>query len=310
VRALITGGTGFVGPHLAAHCRAAGDEVLVLARSAAADLQIDLRDAEATRRAVREAAPDAVYHLAAQAHVGRSWADPEATLLGNLSTTRNVLEAVRAAAPDAVVVSVSSGEVYGRPDVLPVTEDAPLRPQNPYAVSKAAADLLGGFYADAHGVRVVRARAFNHAGTGQPPVYALASFARQVAEGMAAGLDPVPVVTGAAGTRREQSAVEDVVRAYRLLAARGEAGVLNVCSGVTYSARELVALLGEVAGVAVEHVVDPALVRANEVPEVRGSPTRLRAATGWAPETGVREVVGRVLTWWQRAVADGRAGPT
>jgi len=310
VRALITGGTGFAGRHLAAHCRAAGDDVVVLARSAPAEARVDLRDAAATLRAVREAAPDAVYHLAAQAHVGRSWAEPEATLLGNLTTTRHVLEAVREAAPDAAVVSVSSGEVYGPPDELPVTEDAPLRPQNPYAVSKAAADLLGGFYADAHGLRVVRARAFNHAGAGQKPVYALSAFAKQVAEGMAAGLDPVPVATGAAATRRELTAVEDVVRAYRLLALRGQAGVFNVCSGVTWSARELVALIGEVAGVAVEHVVDPALVRANEVPEVRGSSARLRAATGWAPAIDVREVVDRALTWWRAAAGGAAPGST
>ena len=90
--------------------------------------------------------------------------------------TLNVLDAVRAGAPDAVVVAVASGEVYGSPPVLPVEERAALRPQNPYAVSKASADLLAGFYADAHGLRVVRARAFNHAGPGQAPIYAIATF--------------------------------------------------------------------------------------------------------------------------------------
>jgi GDP-4-dehydro-6-deoxy-D-mannose reductase len=310
VRALITGGTGFAGRHLAAHCRAAGDEVVTLARSAPADLRVDLADAAATVRAVREAAPDAVFHLAAQAHVGRSWTAPEATLVGNLVTTRHVLEAVREAAPEAAVVVVSSGEVYGPPAALPVTEDAPLRPQSPYAVSKAAADLLAGFYADAHGLRVVRARAFNHAGAGQAPVYAISSFAKQVADGLAAGLDPVPVVTGAADTRRDQLAVEDVARAYRLLAVRGEPGVFNVCSGVSWSARELVALLAEVAGVAVEHRVDPALVRAHEVPDVRGSADRLRAATGWAPESDIRLVVGHALTAWREMAGDAAAGST
>ena len=100
-------------------------------------------------------------------------------------------------------------------------------PQNPYAVSKASADLLAGFYADAHGLRVIRARAFNHAGPGQEPIYAIASFARQVAAGLEAGEDPVRVVTGNPDTRRDFTDVRDVVRAYRLLAAARRAGRLQ-----------------------------------------------------------------------------------
>ena len=119
---------------------------------------------------------------------------------------------------------VGSSELYGPPATLPVDESAPLRPQNPYAVSKASADLLAGFFADAHGLRIVRARAFNHAGPGQEPIYAIASFARQVAAGLEAGEDPVRVVTGNPDARRDYTDVRDVVRAYRALAERGGAG--------------------------------------------------------------------------------------
>ena len=136
------------------------------------------------------------------------------------------------------MVAVASGEVYGPPASLPVDESAPLRPQNPYAVSKASADLLAGFYADAHGLRVIRARPFNHAGPGQEPTYAIASFARQAAAGAER------IVTGNPDTRRDYTDVRDVVRAYRLLAERAEPGIYNVCSGRTASAGELVAMLG------------------------------------------------------------------
>ena len=101
MRALLTGGTGFAGRHLGEHCRAAGDEVVTVSRGG--DLPADLRDAGAVRRAVAEVAPDAVYHLAAQAHVGRSWEEPAATVRENLAMTLNVLEAVRAEAPDCDV---------------------------------------------------------------------------------------------------------------------------------------------------------------------------------------------------------------
>ena len=232
---------------------------------------VDLLDATATRSAIAAARPEVVYHLAAHAHVGESWRDPARSLRDNVAMTLNVLEAVREEASEATVVAVASGEVYGPPERLPVGETAPLRPQNPYAVSKASADLLAGFYADAHGVRVIRARAFNHAGPGQAPVYAIASFARQFATAVDAGENPVRIVTGNPDTRRDFTDVRDVVRAYRLLAERAEPGVYNICSGRTASSRELVAMLAEAAGVAVEHVVDPAKLRPHEVMELRGS---------------------------------------
>lgn len=285
MRALITGGTGFAGRHLAAHCTAEGDDVIALGSADA-----DLLDPAAAARAVADAEPDVVYHLAAQAHVGRSWEDPAGTLRDNLSLATNVLEAVRSRAPDAAVVAVSSGEVYGPPGSLPVTEAAPLRPQNPYAVSKAATDLLARFYADAHGLRVSIARAFNHAGPGQEPIYAIASFAKQAAEGDV-------IVTGNPETRRDYTDVRDVVRAYRLLAERGTPGeAYNVCSGQTASAAALVEMLG--AG---EHRIDPGLVRAHEVMEVRGSAEKLHAATGWVPEIPLDVTLRDTVAWWRSA---------
>jgi GDP-4-dehydro-6-deoxy-D-mannose reductase len=318
-RVLITGASGFAGGHLAAACAAAGDEVVALSRSgggAAGDsgapaarhtVVADLLDADATGAAVAAAAPDVVYQLAALAHVGRSWSDPGSTLAQNQAIGLNLLEAVRVEAPEAVVVAVSSGEVYGPPASLPVDESAPLRPQNPYAVSKAAGDLLAGFYADAHGLRVVRPRAFNHAGPGQPPLYALASFTRQVAAGLEAGDDPIRLVTGNPDVRRDFTDVRDVVRAYRLLAEAGEQGVFNVCSGRSSSPREVIAALARAAGVDIDHVTDPALVRAHEVMEVRGSAEKLRAATGWEPEIALETTLADTVEWWRAEIRAGRA---
>ncbi len=283
MRALITGASGFAGRHLVAACEAAGDDVSVASRSEG----VDLLDAGQARSAVAAARPDVVYHLAALAHVGDSWRDPSAYLSDNLALTLNVLEAVREEASGATVVAVASGEVYGPPASLPVDESAGLRPQNPYAVSKASADLLAGFYADGHGLRVIRPRPFNHAGPGQEPTYAIASFARQASTGARR------IVIGNPDTRRDYTDVRDVVRAYRLLAERGEPGVYNVCSGRTASAGELVAMLGA------EYEVDPELVRAHEVMEVRGDPSKLRAATGWEPEISLETTLADTVAWWR-----------
>jgi GDP-4-dehydro-6-deoxy-D-mannose reductase len=304
-RALITGASGFAGRHLARACAAAGEDVIDLSRSSG--LGVDLLDAAAVRAAVREAAPDVVHHLAARAHVGESWRMPEAYLRDNAAMTFHLLDAVREEAPEAAVVVVASSELYGPPEQLPVDETAPLRPQNPYAVSKAGADLLAGFFADAHGLRVVRARAFNHSGPGQEPLYAIASFARQVAAGIVAGQEPIRVLTGNPDARRDYTDVRDVVRAYRALAEPVEPGAYNVCSGRPASAAELLAALGRVAGVEIEHIVDPALRRANEVMEVRGSYARLHAATGWEPQVPLDQTLADTVDWWAVEIRAGRA---
>jgi GDP-4-dehydro-6-deoxy-D-mannose reductase len=213
--------------------------------------------------------------------------------------TSSLLEAVRHEAADAVVVAVGSSEEYGPPESVPTTEDNPLRPQNPYAVSKAASGLVARFYGDAYGLRVIYPRAYNHSGPGQEPIYAIANFARQVAAGLDAGDDPVRVVSGSPDTRRDFTDVRDIVRAYRLLAGRGEPGTFNVASGVSHSARELIAALGEVAGVAVDHQVDPAMLRANEVQDVRGSAARLTAATGWTPQIPLAQTLADTLAYWR-----------
>jgi GDP-4-dehydro-6-deoxy-D-mannose reductase len=282
--------------HLARACADAGEDVVDLSRSSG--LGVDLLDAAAVRAAVREAAPDVVHHLAARAHVGESWREPEAYLRENAAMTLHLLDAVREESPDAAVVVAASSEVYGPPAQLPVDESAPLRPQNPYAVSKASADLLAGFFADAHGLRIVRVRAFNHAGPGQQPIYAIASFARQIAAGIVAGKDPVRIVTGNPDARRDYTDVRDVARAYRTLAGTAEPGAYNVCSGRAASAADLVAALGAAAGVEVDHVVDPSLRRANEVMEVRGSYARLHDATGWEPQIPLAQTLADTVAWW------------
>jgi GDP-4-dehydro-6-deoxy-D-mannose reductase len=245
----------------------------------------DLLDAAATRAAIAAARPDVVYHLAALAHVGESWRDPGRTLRENIATTTNVLEAVRAGAPRAVVVVASSGEVYGRPKRLPVDEEARVQPQNPYAASKAAADLRAGAYTDLH---IIRARAFNHAGPGQDASYAISSFARQAAQGAQR------IVTGNPATRRDYTDVRDVVRAYRLLAGRAEPGVYNVCSGRSVATAELVRMLGA------EVDVDPELLRPNEVMDLYGSNEKLHAATGWEPEIPLERTLRDALDCWRR----------
>jgi GDP-4-dehydro-6-deoxy-D-mannose reductase len=216
----------------------------------------------------------------------------------NLEMTANLLEAVRLEAPAAVVVVASSSEVYGPPERLPVDESAPLRPQNPYAVSKAACDLLAGQYADAHGLRVIRLRAFNQAGPGQSDAYVVGTVARQVAEAEAAGARSAVVRTGNPEPARDFTDVRDTVRAY-VSAAGLPAGAYNVCSGRATSVGDIVELARQAARLEVRHEVDPSRVRAHDVQEVRGSAERLARASGWTPTIPLAQTVADAADYWR-----------
>ena len=288
--AFVTGGAGFAGRHLLALL---GPDAVAPPRE-----ELDLLDPEAVRAALAAAEPELVVHLAALASVGRSWHDPRATVTENIEMSLNLLEAVRLEAPAATVVLAGSGEVYGPPERLPLDESAPLRPQSPYAVAKAACELLGGQYADAHGLRVVRTRAFNHAGPGQTDDYLVGTLTRQVAEAEAAGADEVVLRTGNPDSARDFTDVRDVVRAY-IAAAELQPGVYNVCSGRSLSVRELVELVRAEARLPVRHEVDPARVRPHDVPEIVGSAERFRAASGWTPEIPIERTVADALGAWR-----------
>lgn len=267
--------------------------------------ELDLLDAARTGAFVAEAAPARVFHLAALASVGKSWEAPRRALLENQEMTLNLLEAVRASAPGARVLLAGSGEIYGSPDELPVSEDAPLRPRSPYAVAKAAGDLLGALYADAWGVHVVRARAFNHAGPGQSEDYVIGTITRQIAAAEAAGDRELVLLTGNAESGRDFTDVRDVVAAY-MLAIEAAAGAYNVASGQAVTVRRLVELAQMQTEVEIRHEVDPVRVRAHDTPEVRGSAAKLREATGWQPRIDLEQTVADALEHWRRAL---RAAP-
>ena len=271
---------------------------------------VDLRELDAVRRLLADLRPEVVYHLAALSSVGRSWEDPAATVQDNVATAVNMLEALRLDLPDARVVWVGTCESYGPPSQLPVAEDAPLNPANPYAVSKTAGDLLAAVYADAHGLDLVRARPFNHAGPGQLPIFIVSSLAQQAAQANVAGELSIRIVTGNPETRRDFTDVRDVVRAYRLLAERGHAGqIYNVCSGQSISPADQIAVLGElVAPAVIDHAVDPGRVRAHEVMDLRGSNDRIRADVGWQPEIPFRQTMLDTLRWWEHELRQSPTG--
>ena len=291
MRALVTGGEGFVGRHLAAELRLAGVEVVT------GDLECDVTDLTQITELVAAASPDAIYHLAALAHVGESWRDPTRVLEVNVLGTANVLAAARSEAPQATCLIVSSAEVYGlvSPDQLPIDETTPLAPVTPYAASKAAAEQIALQAARGYGQRVIVVRPFNHIGPGQALTFAVPAFARRILDARSAGSSTLRV--GNLSARRDFTDVRDVVTAYRLLVEAGEPGeIYNVATGVDVSLEEVVLALEAIAEVALELVVDPELLRPVDLPVLRGDATKLRAATGWKPQLSLESSLADVMS--------------
>ncbi len=281
MRALITGSSGFAGRALGTHLKTMNDEVVGWSRRNGGP---DITDRETVISAIADAEVDVIYHLAAQSHVPTSWTDPVTTLRVNIEGTQNVLDAAHRAHVPRVIV-VTSAAVYGavRPEDLPITEDAPLRPSNPYAASKAAADAVAVAAHIGNGLDVVRIRAFNHFGPGQDPSFVSPGFATRIAEAARDGRASIDV--GALDVRRDFCDVRDVVRAYRLAAVSGVSGeAYNVCSGVDRSIREIAEAFVQRSGAEIAFVPSPELHRPVDDPVVRGSAARLFKHTGWAPQ--------------------------
>ena len=302
-RALVLGATGFAGRHFLDAAAAAGIQAIGAARGRDADVVCDLLEPESIRTALDEVRPDAVVNLAGAASVGRSWEEPDATFAVNATGVANLLDAVSERAPGARVVCISSGEVYGAPpeSELPLREETPPRPINPYAVSKAEMERICVGYAD-KGLDICVIRAFNHLGPGQSDSFAASSFARQIAEAEAAGADRVALRVGDLSPERDFGDVRDVVRAYALAVERGLSGTYNVCTGRAVPIRALVEGLAEHARVEVDVEVDDSRLRPEEAPRVFGSFDRMHEATGWEPRTPLDRTLGDLLEWWRGRV--------
>jgi GDP-4-dehydro-6-deoxy-D-mannose reductase len=288
---LVTGISGFVGPRLARYLLERGDEVsgtFLVDRPRFPEagevrlFEADLLDAAGLARAVRAAAPDAIVNLAGLSHVGESWKRMGDYFRVNVLGTENLL----AAAAGRPVVVASSAEVYGvvPGEEQPIREEREADPRTPYALTKAAAERL----AFARGAVV--ARAFNLVGPGQAPLFALPTFAQQLAAIRRGEHAPVLRV-GNLSARRDFVHVDDGAAAFRLLAEKGEpGGIYNIASGQACSIGEALERLMALSGVAARIEQDPERMRPVDLPLLVGDAGRLRAL-GWTPERSLDDAL-------------------
>jgi GDP-4-dehydro-6-deoxy-D-mannose reductase len=244
--------------------------------------------------------PDCVLHLAGLTSVMDSVKDPEGYFDVNFNGTWNLLRALRECRFNGRMLFVSSGDCYGAvgPERLPVHEDEPLRPRNPYAVSKAAAELLCYQWSQSGHFDVVTARPFNHVGRGQDARFAVAAFARQVARIGARRADPV-IVTGDLDVTRDLTDVRDVAGAYFALLERGGNGeAYNIGSGRETSMQSVLNMLLSIAGVQAEIRGSPALMRDDEQRRAVACVDKVMRDVGWSATTSLSETLADVIDDW------------
>ena len=301
MKALITGGKGFVGSHLAEELEANGYEVICCDLFASDDIvAMDIMDADMTKEVISAHKPDVLINMAGQANVGLSWKKPQLTVSLNTIGLINILEAVKAVDPGMRVITVGSSDEYGSLGErgTNVTEDMPVDPMTPYAISKSAQESFAKLYNKAYGMNVCMIRFFNLVGAGQAKGFMVPDFASGIVEVERGEKECLSV--GNLESARDFTYVKDAVKAVRLVAEKGRAGeIYNICSGRTYTAQEILDRLLAMANTRIEVRRDPSRMRPSDTPVVCGNHDKLTAHTGWQPGSGIDTVLAEVLDYWR-----------
>ena len=319
MRILITGITGFVGGHLVEHLVAAGGHALFgVSRRGTWPAQLghlaphaplvagDLCSRADTERVLRETRPDWIIHLAGYANTGGSFRDPDRAWTENLTATRVLYDAVVSSGLRPRTLFVSTGLIYGEPDVPDgaCDERTTLKPASPYAASKAAADIVSYQYSRSAGLDIVRVRLFNQIGPRQSADFAVPNFARQIAAAEAGKCAPV-VETGDLSAMRDIADVRDIVASFPLLLEKGTSGeAYNAARGESFRIQDLLGRLVSQSRIPirVNQTVEPG--RKADTSVTGADVRKLRAATGWQPRVPLDRTLADILDYW-RAVAAG-----
>lgn len=317
MRILITGISGFAGSHLADYFLAQNKHEVfgtIKWRSKRENIlhiedrinliECDITDAFAVKSALEQSRPDQIFHLAAQSYVPFSWHVPKGTLETNIIGELNLFEGVRELKLDPMIHIAGSSEEYGlvHPDEVPITEDNPLRPLSPYAVSKVAQDFLGYQYSKSYGMRIVRTRAFNHTGPRRGEVFVTSTFARQLIQIERGKMEPIMRV-GNLNAVRDFSDVRDVVRAYAFALEKGTPGdVYNIASGKGIKIGDLLDRLVALTNVQIKIEQDPARLRPSDVELLIGSAEKFNKATGWKTEIPFDTTLRDLMEYWRNII--------
>jgi len=317
-KVLITGITGFVGSHLADYCLARGHAVYGLRRYHLSNLRnvthiehqvqwcdCDMLDMKAVIVAINKIRPDIIFHMASQSFVSPSWDHPNVYMDANYKMTVNLMEACRLADINPRIHIPGSGEEYGEiyKEELPITPTTPMRPVNPYAVTKIAQDLIAYVYFRSYGMNMIRTRAFNHEGPRRDKVFGIPWYAYQIAR-VETGLQKPLLKVGYIDDRRNFTHVKDMVHAYWLAVEKGEPGELYLI-GVEkeshiFTFRQALEMLIDMSSTEkITYEIDDQYVRLTQVPRLICDTEKFSALTDWEPQISFEQILSDTLDYWR-----------
>jgi len=314
MKALITGISGFAGSHLAEFLINKGYKVFgtFYDKSTFSNLngfidniglfECDIRNYNNLKKIIEKVQPDEIYHLAAISFVPTSLKNPKLTFDTNLYGTLNLYQSIIELKYNPKILFVGSADEYGivNENDLPIKEDCPLRPINPYSISKVSADFLSYFYFKNYYLNIIRVRPFNHIGPRQSPEFVCSSFAKQVAE-IEKGLKEPIIKVGNLEAKRDFTDVRDMVRAYWLTMQKDEKGeVYNICSERTVQIKELLNNLLELSSKKIKIAKDPKRIRPSDNPILQGDCSKFRRRSGWKPEIPLDKTLKDILEYWRK----------
>lgn len=313
---LITGFSGFVSRHFLNLLESRGEHVSVLGidlhepafntagfKHVSCEFEkLNLLDKDSVQNVMYQFQPNYIIHLASYSSVSFSWKNPILSFQNNTNIFLNILEAIRLHNIKVRILSVGSSEEYGNVEekTIPLSEDHTLKPVSPYAVARVSQEMLSKVYVDGYGFDIVITRSFNHIGPGQPDIFVIPSFAKQLVEGWKNNQNKITLTTGDLSIIRDFLDVRDVVKAYYMLLKKGRSGeVYNVCSGRGISLIEILKKMADVLKVECEPVTDARLVRPKENMVITGSNKKIMKATGWSPEIRLETAIEDILSDWK-----------
>lgn len=315
MRYLVTGISGFVGAHLVERLAAQGHAVTgvdavqppenILGRIAFH--RLSLMDQPALKALLEQVRPERIVHLASASSVGASWQQPAECFVNNTNIFLNLVDTVRQGRISCRILSVGSSEEYGpvAAEDMPLREDRPVSPMNPYAVARVAQEQLSRVYSRGYGVDIVCTRSFNHLGPGQTDRFVVSSFVRQAVE-MSRGKRPA-ITCGNLDIVRDFIDVRDVISAYDIVMSGGISGeIYNVCSGSGVTLRELLGKVCVRLKIPARFDVSPALIRPVDNPVIIGDSAKLRRL-GFRAEYSLDRSLEDMVAWWQDKLSGGAA---
>ena len=314
MKALITGISGFAGSYLAEFLLDKRYKVFgtFYDKSTFSNLngcmdkikifKCDIRNYNSLGAIIEKVRPDEIYHLAAISFVPTSLKDPKLAFDTNTYGTLNLYQAVIEQKINPKILFVGSADEYGivNKNDLPINENCPLQPVNPYSISKASADYLSYFYFKSYDLNIARVRPFNHIGPRQSPEFVCSNFAKQIVE-IEKGMKEPVIMVGNLEAKRDFTDVRDMVRAYWLAIQKCETGeVYNICSERAVQIRELLNNLLKLSSKQIEVMKDPQRMRPSDNPILQGSSSKFKEKCGWKPEISLDKTLKDILEYWRK----------